>query len=162
MSHVVTQIPLESPTISEELMTTAARPPWIRPARKKNPSGPRSTGSAESPPLDTSEFTSSSVSTAPPNPQFNLTAGFSRVAQTQSPRRFSAETAPPTEQLDPSRARAGNQELPKPISESGSVTMPSAELMALFEGDGFGVAGLFPQLSVPGFTADLEAGNPYG
>lgn len=166
MALVVTQIPLDNPTISQELITSSTRPPWIRPARKKNPSGPRSTGSVESPLQDTSEFATSSVSTAPPNAPFNLTAGFSSVAQTQSPRRFSAKTASPTEQLhDSSRAGVGNLELLKPDSDTRSMPMPSAELMALVKDcglDGLDVTGLFPQQSDPGFMADLQAGIPYG
>jgi len=43
----LTQIPLDNETISQELITSSTRPPWIRPARKKNPSGPRSTGSVD-------------------------------------------------------------------------------------------------------------------
>jgi len=162
MALVVTQIPLDNPTISQELITSSVRPPWIRPARKKNPSGPRSTGSVESPPQDMSEFTSSPVSTAPPNVPFNVTAGFSPVTQTQSPRRFSVETASSTELLEPSRAGAGNLELPKSDSDTGSMPMPSADLMALVEDDGLDVTNLFSQQSVPGFMADLQAGTPYG
>jgi len=117
----------------------------------------------ESPPQDTSEFASSPVSTAPPNAPFNLTTGFSSVAQTQSPRRFSVGAASHTGQLhDPSRAGAGNLELPKSDSDARSMPMPSAELMALVEDGGLDVAGLFPQLSVPGFMADLQAGTSYG
>jgi hypothetical protein len=160
MALVVTQIPLDNPTISQELITSSARPPWIRPARKKNPSGSRSTGSVESPPQDTSEFASSTVSTAPSNVPFNLTAGFSSVAQTQ---RFSTETASPTAQLhDPLRAGAGNLELPEPDSDTRSMPMPSAELMALVEDGSLDVACLFPQQSIPGFMADIQAGTPYG
>lgn len=151
----LTQIPLDNPTISQEFIASSVRPPWIRPARKKHPSGPRSTGSVESPPQDASEFSSSPVSTAPP---FNLTAGFSPVAH---PRRFSVEATSPTGQLlDPSRAGAGSLELPR--SDTGSIPMPSAELTALFEDGGLDVSSLFPQQSVPGFTADLQAGTQYG
>lgn len=154
---VVTQIPLDNQTISQELITSSTRPPWIRPARKKNPSGPRS---VDSPLHDTSEFSSSPVSTAPPNALFNLPTSFSSVAQTQSPRQFSVETASPTGQvLDPSRAAGGNLELPK--SDPDTSSMP-VELMALAENGGIDVAGLFPYQSVPEFMADLQAGTPYG
>ena len=158
MALVVTQIPLDNLTISQELITSSARPPWIRPARKKNPSGPRSTGSVESPPQDTSEFASIPIFTAPPNAPFNPTTGFSSVAQTQ---RFSAEIASPTGQFhEPLRAGAGSLELPE--SDSDAISMPSVELMALVEDSGLDVAGLFPRQTVPGFMGDLQAGTSYG
>ncbi|KAF8259235.1 fungal-specific transcription factor domain-containing protein [Lactarius quietus] len=147
----LTQIPLDNQIISQELMTSSTRPPWIRPARKKNPSGPRSTSSVESPPHDTSEFASSPISAAPPNaPSFNLTTGLSSVARNQSPQRFSVETF-----------GGGDLELPKSDPDTSSVPMSPVELMAFVEDGGIDVASLFPQQSVPGFLADLQAGTPY-
>jgi hypothetical protein len=162
MALVVTQIPLDNQTISQELITSSTRPPWIRPARKKNPSGPRSTGSVELPPADASEFASSPVSTTSPNMLFTPT-GFSSVAQTQPPSRFSVDAASPRGQfLEPSRAGAGNLEHPESDSDTNSMPMPSVELMALAEDGGLNVANLFPRQSVPGFMADLHTGTPYG
>ncbi|KAN0128261.1 Fungal specific transcription factor domain containing protein [Lactarius tabidus] len=158
----LTQIPLDNQTISQELITSSTRPPWIRPARKKNPSGPRSTGSVELPPADASEFASSPVSTTSPNMLFTPT-GFSSVAQTQPPSRFSVDAASPRGQfLEPSRAGAGNLEHPESDSDTNSMPMPSVELMALAEDGGLNVANLFPRQSVPGFMADLHTGTPYG
>lgn len=162
MTFVVTQIPLDNQTISQELITSSTRPPWIRPARKKNPSGPRSAGSAELPPPDASEFASSPVSTASLNVPFTA-VGFSSVAQTQSPRRFSVETASPEGQfLEPSRAGSSNLEHPRSDPDTSSMPMPSVELMALVEDGGLDVANLFPQQSVPGFMVDLQTGTTYG
>lgn len=162
MAFVVTQIPLDNQIISQELITSSTRPPWIRPARKKNPSGPRSTGSAELPPPDASEFASSPVSTASLNVPFTA-AGFASVAQTQSPRRFSVETASPKGQfLEASRAGASNLEHPKSDPDTNSMPMPSVELIALVEDGGLDVANLFTQQSVSGFIADLQTGAPYG
>ena len=160
---VVMQIPLDNQTISQELITSSTRPPWIRPARKKNPSGPRSTGSVGSPPHDTSDSASSSVNTAPSKAPFNLTAGLSSVAQTQSLQRFSVETISPTGQLlDPSRAGASNLELPKSDLDTSSMPMPPVELIALVDDGGIDVASLFPQQSIPGFTTDIQGDTPYG
>lgn len=50
----VTQIPLDSPSVPQDLLAKP-RPPWIRPLRKKNPSAPRSSGSHESPPQEVLE-----------------------------------------------------------------------------------------------------------
>ena len=157
---VVTQIPLDNQTISQEFITSSTRPPWIRPARKKNPSGPRSTGSVDLPLHDRLEFASSPVSTTPPNTLFNLLTSFSSIAQTQSPRRFSVETASLTGQLlDPSRAAGGSLELPKSDLDTRSIPV---ELMALVESSSIDVASLFPHQSVPGFMAEAQAGTPYG
>jgi len=162
MVLVVTQIPLDNQTISQELITSSMRPPWIRPARKKNLPGPHSTGSVELPPPDASEFASSPVSTASPNVLFTAT-GFSSVAQTQSPRRFSVETASPKGQfLESSRAGANNLEHPTSDPDANPMPMPSIELMALVGDGGLDVANLFPQQSVPGFMSDLQTETPYG
>jgi len=152
----VTQIPLDNQTISRELIVSSARPPWIRPARKKNPSVPRSTGGVESPPQDAPEFTTGNtgpISAAPGSTPFNLATGISPVTPTPSQPEFSVGTGSPSGQLDPAGAGAGVGGLELPV--------PSAELMALFGDGGLDVTGLFPQ-SALGCTTDRPSDKPYG
>ena len=151
---VVTQIPLDNQTISPDLIVNSARPPWIRPARKKNSSAPRSAGSVESPPQDISEFVGSTLSTAPASTPFGLSTSIS-VAPTQSQSEFPVGTLSPFEQLlDP--AGTGTE------ARASCQGLPSAELMALFGDGGLDVAGLFPRLVVPGVTIDRPSVARYG
>lgn len=155
-SLAVTQIPLDNQTISRELIVGSARPPWIRPARKKNPSAPRSTGSVESPPQDAPEFTGKSglICTASASTPFNLATGISPVTPTRSQPEFSVGTESPPGQLDPAGARAGVGGLELP--------MPSAELMALFGDGGLDVTSLFSQSAPLGCTTDRPSDRLYG
>jgi len=153
----LTQIPLDDQTIPQELTASSGRPPWIRPARKKNASASRSMGGVGPPPQGTPEFVGSPVPTAPVNTPFGLAGNFSPVAPTQSPRGFSIGTdASRGRFLDPSRSGADRLDLPKPDPGVGTVHMPSIELMALFGDGGLDVAGLFPQPGMPDFTAGLS------
>ncbi|KAI0266452.1 fungal-specific transcription factor domain-containing protein [Gloeopeniophorella convolvens] len=152
----VTQIPLDNPTIPQELLGNPARPPWLRPVRKKNPSAPRSTGSMESPPQDPGEF--GSPMSAAPNSSF-LSNTFSPVPKAQSPRRYSMDATSPTAQFLDASGTSG-LELPKP--DPGAMPMGTADLMALFGESGLDVAGLFPQPALPEFTTELPGDSPYG
>jgi hypothetical protein len=151
----VTQIPLDNQTISRELIVSSARPPWIRPARKKNLSAPRSTGGVESPLQDAPELTGNTepISVAPPSTPFSPATGIFPVTPTRSQPEFSVGTGSPSEQLNPAGAGSGvgNLELP----------LPSADLMALFEDGGLDVTGLFPQ-SALGCTMDRPSDKSYG
>jgi hypothetical protein len=147
---VVTQIPLDSQTISRELIVGSARPPWIRPARKKNLSAPRSPGGVESPPLDTAEFTGNPIPTAPASTLFNLAADFSPIAPTQSHPDIFAGTESSSGQLDP--GGAGGLELP----------VPSAELLAFFEDGSLDVTALLSPSVLPECTTDRPSHTPYG
>ena len=151
----VTQIPLDNQTISRELIVSSARPPWIRPARKKNPSAPRSTGGVESPPQDAPEFTGNTgpISAAPPSTPFSLATGISPVTPTRSQPEFPVGGGSPSGQLDPAGAGAGVGGLELPL--------PSADLMTLFGDGGLDVTGLFPQ-SALGCTTDRPSDEPYG
>lgn len=155
---VVTQIPLDSPTSSHEFRVSPVRPPWIRPARKKNPPVTRSTGSVESPPQDTSEFTSEFAGDrtliAPAIP-FSPTTGLSPVMSTSPQLEFSAVTA---SYLGPLLNPAGVGAV-----QSGlGLFMPSEELMSLFGDSDVDVEGLFPPSALPGFTTDRPGDAPYG
>jgi hypothetical protein len=144
----VTQIPLDNLTISRELIGSSERPPWIRPARKKNVSTPRSTGAVGLPPHNTPEFTGN-LSCAPACTPLDLATDSAPVALSQCQQEFSVDTASPSEQFP---NPAGGFEFP----------MPSAELMALL-GDGcVDVVGLFLQSASPEFATDRLSLAPHG
>jgi len=144
----LTQIPLDNLTISSELMGSSERPPWIRPARKKNASTHRSTGAVGSPPHNTPESTGN-LSCAPACTPLDLVTDSAPVAPSQCQQEFSVGTASPSEQFP---NPAGGLELP----------MPSAELMA-FLGDGcVDVFGLFLQSALPEFATDRLSRAPHG
>jgi len=151
----LTKIPLDGPTSSGEFVPNPVRPPWIRPARKKNPSVPRSTPCMESPPQDTSEFASDHISFAQTSTPFNPITSLSPVMSTLSRQEYLAGTTPPSEPLlDPAggAGAAGGQTL----------FTPSEELMSIFEDTDLGVAGLFPSSAFPGSTMDRLGDAPYG
>jgi hypothetical protein len=155
----VTQIPLDNPTIPQELTVSSARPPWIRPARKKIPSAPRSMAGIDSIPQDTSEFVVNPTADALANTPFSL-ASFSPIAPSQTPRRFSLGTDAPL--LNPSRPGGDQLGLPKHDNSLGAVPMPSAGLTTLFgEGD-LDVAGLFPRSGMPEFTTGFSDDISFG
>jgi hypothetical protein len=135
---VVTQIPLDNPAIPQELTVSSTRPPWIRPARKKNRSASRSTAGVDSTSQDTSEFVVSPITTAQVNTAFSLVRCFSPDAPNQTPRRFSAGTDATREQfLDPLERSEGDR-LELQEHDAGVGTMP------ILFGDGhLDVTGLF-------------------
>jgi hypothetical protein len=156
---VVTQIPLDSPTSPHDFIISSVRPPWIRPARKKNPPVFLSAGSVESPPQDTSEFTSEFAGDrtpiAPANIPFSPTTGLSPVMSSSSQLEFSAVTASyPGPLLNP--AGVGT------VTSGLEMFMPSEELMSLFGDSDVDVEGLFPPSALPGFTTDRPGDAPYG
>lgn len=151
---VVTQIPLDNQTISRELIVSSTRPPWIRPARKKNPPAPRSTGGVESPPQDTPEFVGNTISTALASTPFNLATDFSPVTPTQPQPDFLVGAEPSSGQLDHAGAGAGAGGLELP--------MPSAELLALFGDGSLDVTGLLSPPVLSGCTTDSSSHAPYG
>ena len=152
---VVTQIPLDNPTPSHEFIVSPVRPPWIRPARKKNAPVSRSTGSVESPPQDTSEFAGDPISIASASTPFSLTTDLSPVMSTFSRREFSAVTPSSSGPLlDPAGAGAGAAGL--------EMFMPSEELMSLFGEGHLDVGSLFLPSVLPGFNADRPGDAPYG
>jgi hypothetical protein len=161
--HSVTQIPLDNPTIPQELTVSSVRPPWIRPARKKIPSAPRSTAGIDSIPQDTSEFVVSPITDALVDTPFSLAGSFSPIAPSQSPRRFSLGTDAPQEELhNPSQPRGGQLGPPKHDPSLGAMSMPSAELMTPFGDGDFDVASLFPRPGMPEFTTDLPDDVSFG
>jgi hypothetical protein len=145
----VTQIPLDSPTSSDEFIPNHVRPPWIRPARKKNTPVPRSTPCMESLPQDTSEFASDHDSFAQTNTPFGLMSTHFR-------REYSAGTASSSGPLlDPAGgARAGVGSGQKPF-------IPSGELMSIFGDNDLDVVGLLPPSALPGSTIDRLRDAPY-
>lgn len=139
---VVTQIPLDSPTLSQEFIVSSVRPPWIRPARKKNTAVSRSTGSVESLLQDTSEFASDTISIAVESTPFGPSSCLSPVMSTSPQREVTPTSSRPL--LDRAGAGAGGL----------SMLMPSTELMSIFGDDDFDVASLFPTSAFPGFPTD--------
>jgi hypothetical protein len=124
------------------------RPPWIRPARKKNPSVPRSTLCMESPPQAPSEFTSDHISLAQASTPLSLMSTLSR-------REYSTGTTSssgPLLDLAGGAGAGGGQKL----------FMPSEELMSIFGDSDFDVAGLFPSSAFPGSTMDRLGDAQYG
>jgi hypothetical protein len=148
----LTQIPLDSPTPSQEFLVSSVRPPWIRPARKKNPPVSRSTGSAESLLQDTSEFASDPISIAAASTPFSLTTYLSPVMSTSSQREVTPSPSRPL--LDRAGAGAG--------AGGVAMLMPSTELMSIFGDSDLDVAGLFPSSALPGFPTDQLGDAPYG
>jgi hypothetical protein len=153
---VVTQIPLDSPTSSDEFIPNPVRPPWIRPARKKNPPVPRSTPCMESPPQDTSELASDHIAFAQASTPFSLISSLSPVMSTLSQREYSAGTT--TSSSGPLLDPAGG------VGPGGgqNLFIPSEELMSIFGDSDLDVAGLFPPSAFPGFTMDRLGDAPYG
>ena len=149
-AHVATQIPLDNQTISRELIVSSTRPPWIRPARKKNPSVPRSTGGVELPSQDTPEL--NPISTAQAGSPFNLATDFSPVAPTRSRPDFLVDTQSSSGHLDPAAVGARGLELP----------MPSAELLALFRDGSLDITGLLSPSVLSGSTTDRPGHTRYG
>jgi hypothetical protein len=148
---VVTQIPLDSPTPSQEFIVSSVRPPWIRPARKKNTIVSRSTGSVESLLQDTSEFASDPISIAIASTPFSPSTSLSPVMSTSSQREVTPTPSRPL--LD--RAGAG-------VGAGGlSMFMPSTELMSIFGDGDLDIAGLFPSSAFPGFPTDQLGDAPY-
>jgi hypothetical protein len=156
---VVTQIPLDNPTSSDEFIPNPVRPPWIRPARKKNPPVPRSTPSMESPPQDTSEFPSDHMSFAQASTPFSLITSLSPVMSTLSQREYSAGT---TSSSGPLLDPAGGAGAGAGAGGGQKLFMPSEELMSIFGDSDLDVAGLFPPSAFSGFTMDRLGDAPYG
>jgi hypothetical protein len=148
---VVTQIPLDNPTSSHDFVVNPVRPPWIRPARKKNPTVPRSIASMESPPQDTSEFASDPISLAPARIPFSLITGVSPVTSTLAQREYSTGTASSSGPLLDGGAGEDDQKL----------FMPSEELMFILRDTDLDIAGLFPPSAFPGSTNQPDDA-PYG
>jgi hypothetical protein len=142
---VVTQIPLDSPTSSDEFIPNPVRPPWIRPARKKNPLVTRSTPCMESPPQDTSELPSDHISFAQASAPFSLITGLSPVMSTLSQREYSVGT--PSSSSRPPAGGVG-------AGGSQSLFIPSEELMSIFGDGDLDVGGLFPPSAFPEVTMD--------
>ena len=147
---VVTQFPLDNQTVSRDLIVSSARPPWIRPARKKNLSAPRSTGGMESPLQDTPEFTGNTISTALASTPFNFATDLSPVTQIRPQPDFLVGVEPSSGQLGNVGAGAGGLELP----------MPSAELLALFGDGSLDVTGLLSPPVLSGCTTDRSTHTP--
>ncbi len=141
------------PTSSHDFLVNPVRPPWIRPARKKNPSVPRSTASMESPPQDTSEFASDPISLAPARIPLNLFTGVSPVTSTLAQREYSIGTASSSGPLlDPDGGARGDDQ---------KLFMPSEELMSILRDTDLDIAGMFPPSAFPGST-NRPDGAPYG
>jgi hypothetical protein len=154
---VVTQIPLDSPTYSDEFIPNPVRPPWIRPARKKYPPVPRSTPCVESPPQDTSELASDPISFAQASAPSSLITGLSPVMSTGLSRReYSAGTTSSGPLLDPAGGAGAG-------ADGGqNLFIPSEELVSIFGDSDLDIAGLFPPPAFPGFTMDRLGDAPYG
>lgn len=144
----VTQIPLDSPTSSDEFMPIPVRPPWIRPACKKNPLVPRSTPGMESLSQDTSEFFNDHNSFAQPSTPSSLMSTLIR-------REYSAGTTSSSGPLlDPSGEAEANG--------GQKLFAPSEELMSIFGDNDLDVTGLFPPSAFPGSTMDRLGDAPCG
>jgi hypothetical protein len=145
---VVTQIPLDSPTSSDISIPNSVRPPWIRPARKKNLPVLRSTPCIESPPQDTSEFSSDHISFAQASTPFSLMSILFR-------KEYPAGTASsPGSFIDPAGgAGAGG---------SQTLFIPSEDLISIFGDSDLDVAGLFPPSAFSEFSMDRPGDAPYG
>jgi hypothetical protein len=154
---VVTQIPLDSPTSSDEFIPNPVRPPWIRPARKKNPTVPRSTPCMEPPPQDTSDLASDHIAFAQASTPFSLASSLSPVMSTLSRREYSAGTTASYSEpfLDPAGGVGPGS--------GQNLFIPSEKLMMSIFGDrDLDAAGLFPPSAFPGFTMDRLDDAPYG
>jgi len=152
---LVTQIPLDSPTSSDEFVPNPVRPPWIRPVRKKYPPVSRSTSYMESPPQDTSEFASDPISFAQPSTSFNLITSLSPFMPTLSRREYLADSSSSSGPLFDPAGGAG-------ADDGQNLFLPSEELMSIFGDSNLDVAGLFPPPALPGFTMDRLGDVPYG
>ncbi len=129
-------------TSSHEFIVNPVRPPWIRPARKKNTPVRRSTPSTESQPQDTSEFASDYISFAPASTPFNLITSFSPVMSALSQREYSGRrTSSSRSLLDPAGAAAA-------AADGQKLFRPLEELMAIFGDSDLDVVGLFPSVWV--------------
>lgn len=151
---VVTQIPLECPTPTHDITVSSVRPPWIRPARKKNPSVSRSTGSVESPSQDTSKFAGDPISIALAGTPFSLTAGLSPIMSTSSQQEFSTVAASSSGPLiDPAGAGA--------VAGGLELFIPSDGLMSFFEDGDIDITDSFLSSALSGFPADRRGDAPH-
>jgi hypothetical protein len=151
---VVTQIPLDNPTPTHEITVSSVRPPWIRPARKKNPPFSRSTGSVESPHQDTSEFDGDPIPIALAGIPFSLAAGLSSIMSTSSQQEFQTVEASSSRTLiDPSGAGG--------VAAGLDLFMPSEELMSLFRDSDIDIPDSFSPFALPGFPADRPGDAPH-
>ncbi|KAI0051558.1 hypothetical protein FA95DRAFT_1534316 [Auriscalpium vulgare] len=149
----ITQIPLDNPSIPQELLQNMPRPPWVRPVRKKNPSAPRSSGSVDSPARESPETFSptdmfvdmigANGPTHPSGSAFALSNGFSGTKggpTTSSPQPFTLDSSSPVSHfLDVGGGVDG--------MKSDPVTaMSPVDIMALFnEGNmDMDMASMFP------------------
>ncbi|GLB40905.1 putative fungal specific transcription factor [Lyophyllum shimeji] len=144
----LTQIPLET-TRRETAASSSNRPPWIRPVRKKAPSAPRSTNSADSPPQQHSSpeaFSPSEFFTETPIAKnctlftsgSSMTPSTSPAGQvTSPPQPFSPGNQPQAPFMDTSGL--GGMDM---IREDPQMYMSPADMMALFD-DGVDVQQLF-------------------
>lgn len=150
----VTQIPLDTPSLSREFPQTKPLPPWIRPVRKKTPSAPRSSGSHESPSQDNNSSSEPSfspgdmfvdLSVLPPDKLVSSNGLVNTLnavgAVPTSPRQYSigvsGHTAP---FMDTSSSGVD----PLNIKPDPSMALTPAEIMALFNDGGMDMASLFP------------------
>lgn len=149
---VVTQIPLDLTNGARQDSTPppSSRPAWIRPIRKKAPSAPRSTHSADSPShhsspeaFSPSEFfnteptkPASSFSNGPP------TASGSSAAQMSSPVQYNGTNLPPQSAPSAFLGAPGGMGMDM-IQEDTQLYMSHGDMMALFSDGGVDVNHLF-------------------
>lgn len=180
---IVTQIPLDTPSLSQEFPQTKPLPPWIRPVRKKTPSAPRSSGSHESPQDNTSEAFSPSdmfvdLSVLPPDkivpsnglPMNSPTSPLQRSSTISangngfgsgstvptSPRQYTSVANHAPHFMDTS----GGVGDPLNIKSDPALALTPAEIMALFNDGGMDMASLFPSSLPSEFLGDdLGAGG---
>ena len=151
---VVTQIPLEFPTPTHEITVSSVRPPWIRPARKKNPLVSRSTGSVEFPLQDMSEFAGDPISIAPAGTPFSLTTGLSPAMPASFQQEFPTVAASSSGPLiDPTGAGA--------VAGGSELLNPSLGLLSLFEDGDIDITDSFPPFALSGFPTDRRADAPH-
>ena len=154
---VVMKIPLDNPTSDDECKPNSVRPPWIQPARKRNPPVPHSIPSMESPTQDMLEFASDHIFFPQASPPSSLTTDLSSVMSTLSWQEYSVGTTSFSGPLfDPARGvgagAGGNQK----------VFMPSEELMSIFGNSDLDVMGLFSQSVFTESTMDGLGDVPHG
>ncbi|KAI0066865.1 hypothetical protein BV25DRAFT_1796186 [Artomyces pyxidatus] len=166
----LTQIPLNSPAMSQELLQNSTRPPWIRPVRKKNPSVPRSSGSMDSPSPETfspdmfvdmvGQSSAVNPTSMAPHAPFSLGSGFpsskppNGQSQPPSARRYSIDTSSPSSHFLDSNGGSNNVK-PDPVA-----AMSPEDIMALFNDGNMDMATLFPSPLLPNeFASDLSSDN---
>lgn len=158
----LTQIPLDPTNSSKQDSTVlpSSRPAWIRPVRKKAPSAPRSTNSADSPSHQSSPecpetfspsefFSESSKATQPFTSATPSASGQTPANQIPSTLQYNGSSHPPPNPSSTFLDASGNMGMDI-LREDAQMYMSHGGMMALFADGGVDVNHLFsPDFSLP-------------